>query len=97
MSTTRTRFLQRRSYRRRRIADAARLLPVAGIVLLLLPLLRLGGGEGGDGARTSQVGLYVFAVWLVLMAVAFFLSRNLQARGEEREGPDLAAAEDPDT
>nr|WP_294614957.1 hypothetical protein [uncultured Roseovarius sp.] len=32
-------FLARRTYRRRRLADGARLLPVIGTVLFFIPLL----------------------------------------------------------
>jgi len=87
MTPGRTRFLQRRSYRRRRIADAARLLPVAGAILLMLPLLRLGQGNADDPARTSQVGIYIFVVWVCLMAVAAGLSRGL--RDAKNTGPDI--------
>lgn len=97
MSRARTRFLQRRSYRHRRIADAARLLPIAGLILLLLPLLRLGQGGAEGVARTSQVGLYIFAVWILLMAVAFGLSRGLQNPKDRTTDPQpLPPSEGPD-
>lgn len=49
-------FLARQTYRRRRVADAARLLPVlGGALLFMLPLLggAAGAGDGG-GAQTGQ-------------------------------------------
>lgn len=71
-------FLARASYRRRRLRDAARLLPVVGLLLLLLPLLwvpevevRLGSGDV----------LYFFAVWLGLIGVAAAFAPGL-ARGD---------------
>lgn len=77
------------------MADAARMLPVAGIILLLLPLLRL-GGDGSDAARTSQVGLYIFAVWVALMAVALGLSRGLHEEADrEDQGPTSSLDEGP--
>ncbi|MGX9357176.1 hypothetical protein ACS3SW_18990 [Roseobacteraceae bacterium S113] len=72
-----SRFLHRKTYRRRRMADAARLLPIAGVVLLLIPLLR--GGAGSEiPASTSSVGLYVFGAWAVLIVVAWALARGLR-------------------
>ena len=81
MSALRTPFLQKRSYRRRRVADAARMLPIAGAVLLLIPLLLPQAGTEAEAAagaaRTSSVGLYVFAVWVGLAVTAFALSFGL--------------------
>jgi hypothetical protein len=101
MIPARTRFLQRRSYRQRRIADAARILPVAGAILLLLPLLRLAGGDAesageaaGAAARTSQVGIYIFAVWVGLIAIALLLSRRLVASADNDPDDARAAARD---
>lgn len=106
MSALRTPFLQKRSYRRRRVADAARLLPIAGAVLLLIPLLLPQAGSEADAAaaaaaRTSSVGLYVFAVWVGLAVVAFALSFGLsETDGDmvERggEGPGEGTGERPD-
>lgn len=68
-------FLARQSYRRRRLEDAARLLPWIGGFLFGLPLL-------WTGARTATGLVYLFAAWMVLIAVALFLSRRLaQAEG----------------
>ncbi|WP_116084311.1 hypothetical protein [Tropicimonas sp. IMCC34011] len=69
-------FLERGSYRRRRLMDAARILPVAGAILLILPLLwHSGGAESGPGPATDAI--YVFAVWVLLIAGAAILSRYL--------------------
>ena len=44
-------FLERETYRRRRIMDAARLLPLLGVALFALPLLWPKPGDpGGDGS-----------------------------------------------
>ncbi|MFV0300391.1 MAG: hypothetical protein ACK5IP_05860, partial [Paracoccus sp. (in: a-proteobacteria)] len=51
-------FLERASYRRRRLGDAARILPVLALVLLLMPvwwvpeLISLTGGA-----------IWLFALW----------------------------------
>ena len=79
-------FVQRRTYRRRRLADAARLLPVLGAVLVMIPLLWQGDGrpDGGlqaasDGGRTAWVMTYFFFVWLGLAVLSGVLSRYLSA------------------
>lgn len=66
-------FLERRSYRRRRLSDAARLLPVLGTVLFLLPVL----WAAGPGGTTARSGLYLFGSWFVLILIAAALSRPL--------------------
>lgn len=73
-------FLARRSYRLRRIRDAARLLPVAGAFLFLLPIL----WGPSDGARrvTATDGIYIFLVWFGLIVAAALLSRPLREDGD---------------
>lgn len=65
-------FVARHGYRRRRIIDAARVLPLLGAFLLFLPLLWV--GEGG-----TRIGVvYLFAIWAGLIVAAFFLSLYLR-------------------
>ena len=64
-------FLERQSYRRRRWSDAARLMPVVGLILLILPLL------WADQATTSGGILYIFWVWALLIAGTRVISRRL--------------------
>lgn len=68
-------FLARSSYRRRRIIDAARLLPVLGVFVFFLPVL----WHPADTPEpdTARGGLYLFAGWLVLIVAAFLLARVL--------------------
>lgn len=68
-------FLKRRVYRQRRLRDAARLLPLLGAFLLLLPLLR--SRPVVDGASTAFDGIYLFIVWLGLVGVAAALAPGL--------------------
>lgn len=68
-------FLARRSYRLRRIRDAARLLPVAGGFLFLLPVLW--APAASESRDTAPDGIYLFGVWLLLIGVAAALSRPL--------------------
>ncbi len=75
-------FLERQSYRRRRLTDAARLLPALGILLYAVPLLWPAAGDtgGAEPMPTSGAILYIFLVWalLILANVWFgFLTRSL--------------------
>lgn len=66
-------FLERASYRRRRAADAARLLPVIGLMLLAVPLLW--PQQGAETVPGSRAITYIFGVWVLLIAGAWGLSR----------------------
>jgi hypothetical protein len=77
-------FLARAPYRRRRLRDAARLLPVVGVLLLLLPLLWT---EDADRRLTSGEVVYFFAVWLGLIAVAAGFAPGLRNGDDTDEGP----------
>ncbi len=73
-------FVQRSTYRRRRLADGARLLPVLGTVMILIPLLWRQEGDTEtlrDGARTAWVMTYLFLVWLALAVISGIMSRFL--------------------
>jgi hypothetical protein len=82
-------FLERRSYRRRRLGDAARLVPVFGLLLILLPILWEPGATGA-ARLTAWEGVYLFVIWAALIAIAAVLSRALTAAdtppGPDREG-----------
>ncbi|HPD91871.1 MAG: hypothetical protein H6900_14560 [Rhodobacter sp.] len=71
-------FLERATYRRRRIMDGARILPVAGFVLVLLPVLWTRGGPDATQTGTAAEAIYLFALWFVLVAVAALLARPLR-------------------
>lgn len=74
-------FLAPSPYRRRRLRDAARLLPVAGVLLMILPMLWTPAGDGNR--RLSGDVIWFFLTWagLILAAAAF--------------APGLARPEDP--
>jgi hypothetical protein len=78
-------FLARVPYRRRRLRDAARLLPVLGAFLLLLPLLW--APQSGVSMSAADV-VYFFAVWLVLIGFAAAFAPGL------RRGAGTADEED---
>jgi hypothetical protein len=73
--------LAQRAYRRRRLADAARLLPIGGSFLFLLPVFWR--PQETAAADTVWGGLYLFAVWVLLIvaaaAVAWKLGRHESA------------------
>ena len=83
-------FLARRSYRRRRLIDAIRLVPVLGAVLFMLPVL----GSAGHVGATFRGGLYLFASWAFLIVLTAFLTRRLEraARAEQAEQAEHARA-----
>ncbi|MFV0493337.1 MAG: hypothetical protein ACK5M4_16110 [Pseudorhodobacter sp.] len=77
-------FVARRSYRRRRLRDAARLLPVLGAFLMWLPMLW--GQEGTDQRVTGGDLIYIFAVWAALVLCAAILSRRLIGEADDPAG-----------
>lgn len=68
-------FLARAPYRRRRLRDAARLLPVLGLFLLLLPLLWT--TDAGITLHSADV-IYFFSVWLGLIGLAAAFAPGLR-------------------
>lgn len=74
-------FLARQSYRRRRLEDAARLLPVLGVFLFLLPLL-------APGVGTAAQGLYLFAAWFALIVATAIIARGLTRWPGVSQDPD---------
>lgn len=68
-------FLQKASYRQRRLRDAARLLPFVGVVLWLLPL-SWGEEANGDGANRL---IYIFVVWVLLIIGTAALANTIRA------------------
>lgn len=69
-------FLERQTYRRRRLEDAACMLPFLGVVLLIFPAM---WSETNAAAPpgTATRGLYIFAAWAGLILAAGLLSRRL--------------------
>lgn len=73
-------FLARASYRRRRLIDAARLLPLVGAFLFLLPVLWAPTDlPAGAGRNTATDGLYLFAAWGLLILAAALMAPGLRA------------------
>lgn len=79
-------FLERRAYHKRRMRDLARAVPIIGAVLISIPLL---WPQGDDGVTNSTAVIYVFGVWIVLIALAALISRVVQS-----DEPPAALTED---
>ncbi|PWE30626.1 hypothetical protein DDZ14_14415 [Maritimibacter sp. 55A14] len=79
-------LLEQRNYRRRRLHDAAFLLPVLAVLLFLLPLMGFRAEDGSEGVvSTRAAGIYFFAAWALLVLAAGVLSvRLVRGGGDER-------------
>ncbi len=79
-------FLKRQSYRRRRLRDLSRLLPLIGGVLFLIPVL----WSPGTTARpdTAPDGVFLFAVWIGLIVVAAALAPAVGTSSDADEAED---------
>ncbi|MFZ8879113.1 MAG: hypothetical protein ACO3RM_07195 [Paracoccaceae bacterium] len=75
-------FVEPRNYRARRMVDGLRVLPLAGIFLIAMPLF-WGGAE--DSIKSSAVMLFLFGVWIFLILLNFFMTRRI---GKERDWLD---------
>lgn len=82
-------FLAKSGYRRRRLNDAARLVPVFGAFLIFLPILW--GPAQTPQADTATDGLYLFGVWAGLILAAAALAPGLRRNA----GPEAGAKGDP--
>jgi hypothetical protein len=83
-------FLRPASYRERRRRDAARLLPVVGLFLMLLPVLW--APQDTFRRDTAPDGIYLFVIWAVLIGLAMLVSRSLNTADE---ADDADASPDP--
>jgi hypothetical protein len=66
-------FFERKTYRRRRMADGARVLPVVGAILFCLPL----SWSSDETSSTASVMLYLFLIWVLLCLASFLFARFL--------------------
>ena len=77
-------FLARRTYRRRRLIDAIRLVPVLGALLFLIPVLNLSEG----GATTLWGGVFLFLSWLGLILLTALLTRRVRRSETDPDDDD---------
>lgn len=88
-------FLERRTYRKNRLQDAARLLPVLGMILFFGPVF-ITEDSGSESAPSLAMWLvYCFVVWLVLIVVTALVSRALKDAPAGDPGAGGADATDP--
>jgi len=86
-------FLERQSYRRRRLLDAARLLPLFGALLFAVPLLwpvpEAGAGPETSAMPMSDAMLYIFSAWAVLIVIIalFGVSARLWTQSDSPHAP----------
>ena len=82
-------FLARSLYRKRRLSDAAKLLPIFGAVLLLLPLLWV-HQSAPERSSIATNWVYLFIVWSFLILAAACLAKSLN---KFEDGNDKSLAE----
>ncbi|KAA0920273.1 hypothetical protein FLO80_03925 [Aquicoccus porphyridii] len=80
-------FLERSTYRRRRLVDAMRLLPLLGVGLWAVPLL---WNARARETPMSHAVLYVFGVWLLLVVAAGIMAVMIGRRNSDTGEPGEA-------
>ncbi|WP_299917663.1 hypothetical protein [uncultured Roseobacter sp.] len=79
-------FLERGSYRQRRMMDAVKLIAILGAGLWMIPLLWPTAEPGtAQAVPLSQALLYVFGVWWFLIAIAYVLARKIRDLPEQSD------------
>lgn len=86
MAERRPLFLERASYRRRRLGDAARVLPVLALVLLLLPVWWMPSAVSYAGGA-----LWLFGLWAGLIVAIAALHAALRRAERLSQGAGAAA------
>ena len=81
-------FLERRSYRMRRMMDAVRLLPFLGLALCMVPLLWPLPEDGGETMPKSSALLYLFGIWMALVCAGWTLWWRT-GRGTYQDGTEV--------
>lgn len=88
-------FLERRTYRKNRLQDAARLLPILGAILFFGPVFITDDTGGEAGTSLAAWLVYCFVVWLGLIALAYFVSRTLTETETDFDAEGGVAARPP--
>jgi len=79
-------FHEKRTYRRRRLMDAARFAPVLAMFLWLVPLFWSQTGESRISSATALI--YIFALWAGVIVVTLALSYALGQIADDDAGTD---------
>jgi len=70
-------FLERRTYQRRRLIDALRLLPFLGLAIWLVPLVWPKPEAGAGGVSVVAASIYIFVGWAVICVLCAGLVARL--------------------
>jgi hypothetical protein len=88
-------YLERESYRRRRLIDAQIILPIALFMLYLFPLLWGGSSQEDTPSAGARSFVHIFAIWGGAIFVAALLARALRrsegALEQRDQGGDIDA------
>lgn len=76
-------FLERQSYRRRRLIDLIKILPLIGLMLWLVPLLW--PTEGAEQVSSANATIYIFAIWFVLIVAKAISVHAFNAGGSQKD------------
>jgi len=77
-------FLERRSYRRRRVMDALRMLPfLCAFLWVVVPAMWPSGPDAGSDTSLSGALWYLFSIWGLAITASFALWRRLSDGGDE--------------
>ncbi len=68
-------FHEKRTYRTRRLMDAARLAPLLALLLWLIPMIWPQSGD--DTVSSASALIYIFVVWGAVIVLTWGLSRAI--------------------
>lgn len=84
-------FLERRSYRRRRMMDAVRILPLLCTLLFLIVPLMWPKGEAAAAMPLSTAIWYLFTVWVLAITATFGLWLRIRRSDADADAEPEAA------
>lgn len=80
-------FLERRSYRRRRIMDGLRVLPfLCALLWVVVPMMWPNSAGPEQQTALSTALWYMFAIWILAITFSFALWRRLRPEGDPVTG-----------
>ncbi len=81
-------FLERRSYRFRRMMDAVRVMPLLVLAFWMVPLLwPVPETLDSDGVPVSHAVQYIFGIWLAAIVLGFLLWRRTSSQIDPENQP----------
>lgn len=79
-------FLERRSYRRRRIMDGLRMLPfLCALLWVVVPIMWPNGADPRSATALSSALWYIFAIWVLAITASFALWRRLRDTDTDKD------------